>query len=32
VVIADAIAARLALAGWGAEAEHEHINQPVVKR
>jgi len=32
VVIADAIAARLALAGWGTEAVHLHIHRPVVKR
>ena len=32
VVIADAVAARLALAGWGTEAEHLHIHQPVVAR
>jgi len=32
VVIADAVAARLALAGWGTEAEHLHIGEPVVAR
>ena len=32
VVIADAVAARLALAGWGTEAVHLHIHRPVVKR
>ena len=30
VVIADAVAARLAL--WGAEAEHWHLHKPVVAR
>jgi len=30
VVIADAVAARLAL--WGAEAEHWHLHKPVVTR
>ena len=34
VVIADAVAARLALAGWGTEAEHLHLHLhlPVVER
>jgi len=32
VVIADAVAARLALTGWGAEAEHWHLHKPVVAR
>ena len=32
VVIADAVAARLALAGWGTEAEHLHLHLPVVDR
>lgn len=30
VVLADAVAARLALAGWGSEAEHLHIREPVL--
>jgi RNase adaptor protein for sRNA GlmZ degradation len=32
VVIAEAAAARVALAGWGAEVEHLHINKEVVRR
>lgn len=32
VVIADAVAARLALAGWGVEAEHLHLALAVVDR
>ena len=32
VVIADAVAARLALTGWGAEAEHWHLHKQVVAR
>ncbi len=32
VVIADAVAARLALAGWGTEAEHLHIGEAVAQR
>ncbi len=32
VVIADVVAVRLARTGWVAEAEHRHINKPVVTR
>lgn len=32
VVIATTVAARLAHAGWGAEAEHLHLRLPVVPR
>lgn len=32
VVIADAVATRLARLGWGTEAEHLHLRAPVVTR
>ena len=32
VVLADAVRARLSLAGWGAETEHLHIGEAVVER
>ncbi|MDQ3154845.1 MAG: ATPase [Actinomycetota bacterium] len=32
VVIADAVAARLAFVGWGAVAEHLHVGEPLVNR